>query len=218
MTRWATMSADMVVGLASIVLTTAIAIYAIYDARNQVRKQVRLARDLAYLKIKNDMVWEFIEPTESAHTPEIAKGLHEFGLLAQALNSELTADAIKSAVEKEALKFAEELVGSGRATWKSGIDLGKAQTAIESWRTQTNAERVKKIICETKRSFVKHFLFVLLTGLLFAGNLTGGRPFVVPDSAQAVGYDLFSLLVWVLFFWSLTQLIRKGVALVRGGK
>ena len=84
------------------------------------------------------------------HTPEMAKGLHEFGLLAQALNPELTPDTIKSAVENESLEFAEELVKSGRATWKSELDLERVREAIGSWRTEKNVERVKKITGETK--------------------------------------------------------------------
>lgn len=107
---------------------------------------LKLGRGLAYLKIKNDMVWEFLVPTESAYTPEIAKGLHEFGLLAQALNPGLTPDTIKSVVENEALEFAEELVRSGRATWKSDFDLEKVRKAIGDWRTEKNAERVKKMM------------------------------------------------------------------------
>jgi hypothetical protein len=140
------MNTDVVIAIASTVLTTAVAIYAICDVRNEAKKMVRLGRDLAYLKIKNDLVWEFIEPTEAAYTPEVAKGLHEFGLLAQAVNSELTPDAIKSAVEKEALEFAEELVKSGKAIWKSDFDAQKVRHAIDSWRAEKNIERVKKIM------------------------------------------------------------------------
>ncbi len=140
------MNTDVVVAMAGTVLTTAVAIYAICDVRNKAKKIVRLGRDLAYLKIKNDLVWEFIEPTEAAYTLEIAKGLHEFGLLAQAVNPEATPDTIKSAVEKEALEFAEELVKSGKATWKSGFDAQKVRQAIDSWRAEKNVERVKKIM------------------------------------------------------------------------
>jgi hypothetical protein len=106
--------------------------------------------DLAYLTVKNDLVWEFIDPTESAYTPEIAKGLHKFGLLAQALNPEWTADAIKTAVEKEALEFAEELVNGGRATWKKDFDLEKVHKAIGGWRAEKNVDRAKKIVGEYK--------------------------------------------------------------------
>jgi hypothetical protein len=50
---------------------------------------------------------------------------------------------------------------------------------------------------------------LLLSGLIFAGNINGGTPFVPLNSAQAAGYDLFSLLVWSWFFWSLFVVIRK---------
>lgn len=140
------MSTDVIVALTSTVLTTVIAVYAICDTRKEAKKMIKLGRDLAYLKIKNDMTWAFIDPTESAHSPQIAKGLHEFGLLAQALDPGWTSDAIKSAVENEALEFAEELVRAGRATWKAGLDSERVRMAIEGWRSEKNVERVKKLM------------------------------------------------------------------------
>src|SRR5260370_9179219 len=110
------MNTDVVVAMAGTVLTTAVAIYAICDVRNKAKKIVSLGRDLAYLKIKNDLVWEFIEPTEAAYTLEIAKGLHDFGLLAQAANPAATPATIKPAVQTEALEFAEAPVNSRKPT------------------------------------------------------------------------------------------------------
>jgi len=43
----------------------------------------------------------------------MAKGLHEFGFLARAVNPQWTPDTIKTTVEKEAREVAEELVNSG---------------------------------------------------------------------------------------------------------
>jgi hypothetical protein len=148
------MTADLIVGVLGIVITTAIAVYAIWDVRRETKKTLKIQRDLAYLTVKNDLVWEFIDPTESAYTPEIAKGLHEFGFLAQALNPEWTADAIKTAVEKEALEFAEELVNGGRATWKKDFDLEKVRKAIGDWRGEKNVERAKKIVGESANTLV----------------------------------------------------------------
>jgi hypothetical protein len=148
------MSADLTVGIVGIVITTLIAIYAIYDVRKEAKKTIKIGRDLAYLRVENDIVWEFIDPTESAYTPEIAKGLHEFGLLAQALNPEWTPDIVKTVVEKEALEFAEELVNSGKARWKKDFDLDRVRKALSGWRTEKNVERVKKIMGETKNTLV----------------------------------------------------------------
>src|SRR5271170_272981 len=111
------MSAETVIGIVGIVLTTIIAIYAILDARKLVKQNLKMQRDIAYLRVKNDLVWEFIDPTNVAYSVQIAKGLHEFGILAQALNPEWTDEAIRTAVEQESLRFAEELVNSGKARW-----------------------------------------------------------------------------------------------------
>lgn len=140
------MSTSLVVDLATTVLTTGVAVYAIWDTRKAAKKMIQLRRDLAYLKIKNDMAWEFIDPTEMAHSPQIAKGLHGFGLLAQALNPECTPETIKSAVENEALEFAEELVNAGRAAWKAGLDPERVRQANNGWRTEKNLERVKRMM------------------------------------------------------------------------
>jgi hypothetical protein len=148
------MSADLTVGIVGIVITTVIAIYALNDVRKEAKKIVKIGRDLAYLKVKNEIVWEFIDPTENAYTSEVAKGLHEFGFLAQALNPEWTPDKVKTVVEKEALEFAEELVKCGMARWKKDFDLEKARKAISSWRAEKNVERVKKIMGETRNTFV----------------------------------------------------------------
>lgn len=144
------MGAEMLVGIIGIVLTTAIAIYAILDARNLVKRNLKLERDLVYLRLKNDLVWGFVDSTEEAYSVEIAKGFHDFGLLAQALNPGWTEDDMKTAVEKESLQFAEELVRSGKATWKKDFDLDRVRKAISAWKAEKNVERVKTIMGDTK--------------------------------------------------------------------
>jgi hypothetical protein len=37
---------------------------------------------------------------------------------------------------------------------------------------------------------------VILLGVVCAGNIAGGKPFVIPNSAEAVGEDIFSLALW----------------------
>jgi hypothetical protein len=55
----------------------------------------------------------------------------------------------------------------------------------------------------------KDWTLAILLGFLCAGNIAGGTPFVIPNSAEAVGLDLFSLALWGCFFWSLTPFLRK---------
>jgi hypothetical protein len=140
------MSFETLIGIAGIVLTTAIAIYAILDVRKLMRQNLKMQRDIAYLRVKNDLVWEFIEPTNLAYSVQIAKGLHEFGILAQALNPEWTEEAIRRAAENEALQFAEELVSNGSARWKEDFDLEKVRHEIRSWQAEKSVEKVKTLL------------------------------------------------------------------------
>jgi hypothetical protein len=58
----------------------------------------------------------------------------------------------------------------------------------------------------------KDWALALSLGLLCLGNIYSGKPFVVPNSAEVIGYDVFSLILWCLFLWSLSPFIRKFVA------
>jgi hypothetical protein len=137
------MSVELIVAVFGILLTTAFAIYAINDVRREVKKVIKLGRDLAYLRVKNDVAWEFIDPTDDAFTPKIGLGLNEFGLLAQALNPDWTDEHIKTSVENESLQFAEKLVENNIATWKKDCDAEKVRSVIKSWQAEKNIERVK---------------------------------------------------------------------------
>ena len=53
------------------------------------------------------------------------------------------------------------------------------------------------------------WLSLILSAIVFAGNVNGGKPFVMPASAENVGYDLFSTVVWAWFLWSLISVARK---------
>src|SRR4029077_18316827 len=91
------------IGIVGIVITTAIAIYAILDVRKQVKGLLIVQRGVAYAKIINDMALLFVDPTEKAHSAEIAKGLEEFCLLAQVITPERGVNVHKETVEREAL-------------------------------------------------------------------------------------------------------------------
>ncbi len=134
-----------IIGIAGIVITTAIAIYAILDVRKQVKGLLIVQRGAAYAKIINDMAWLFVDPTEKAHSAEIAKGLEEFCLLAQVVTPEPGVNVHKEIVEREALSLAKELVENGAATWKSELDQDKVKKELHGWQTEKNAARISKI-------------------------------------------------------------------------
>jgi len=140
-----------IIGIAGIVITTAIAIYAILDVRRQVKGLLKVQRGVACAKIINDMAWLFVDPTEKAHSAEIAKGLEEFCLLAQVITPESGVNVHKETVEKEALSLAQELVENGAATWKSELDKEKVKKELHGWQTEKNAARIAKIFGEKKR-------------------------------------------------------------------
>ena len=143
------MSLESLIGILGILLATAISVYAIGDVQNKATRIIQVGRDLAYLRVKNDLVWEFVDPTDSAYSVQIAKGLHEFGFLAQELDSEQTPETVRATVEKNSLEFADELVKNGKATWKKGLNLEKAREQINIWQAEKNLERAKKMLGET---------------------------------------------------------------------
>jgi hypothetical protein len=127
------MDPGSIIGIVGIVITTIIAVYAIIDAREQVNGLISVERKRVFTRTRNDMVWLFVDPTELAHTPEIAKGLEEFNLISAALDPKWTPDLTQSVVNNEALVFAEKLVSEGYATWKPGWDMEKLKQTIHNW-------------------------------------------------------------------------------------
>src|SRR5258708_15850268 len=105
-------------GLLVALVGVAIGVWALLDVRAQVKRLISLERKLIYTRVRNDLVWQFVEPIGSIHSPEIAKGLEEFAVISQALNPEHTADLTKHAVENEALAFSKTLMHSASTHFK----------------------------------------------------------------------------------------------------
>lgn len=127
------MDTGSIIGIVGIVITAVIAVYAMRDVREQVKGLITLERNRAFVKVRNDMVWLFVEPTECAHSVEIAKGLEEFNVTSVALDPKQSAEHTNSVVNNAALVFAEKLVKTGYATWKPGWDMDKVTRAIDGW-------------------------------------------------------------------------------------
>jgi hypothetical protein len=140
------------IGILGILITTAVAVYAILDVRKQVKGLLVVERNLAYAKILNDMSWLFVDPTERAHSAEIAKGLQEFCLLAQVITPKRAMAVHKETVEKEALSVAKDLVENGAARWKSDLDVEKVKEELYKWQTEKNDVRIHRIFGDKKSS------------------------------------------------------------------
>ena len=124
----------------------AIGVWALFDVRAQVKRLISLERKLIYTRVRNDLVWQFVEPIGSIHSPEIAKGLEEFAVISQALNPEHTAERTKHAVENETLIFAKKLVDGGYAKFRPEWDEAKIKQAIQNWQKSINANRMTEIL------------------------------------------------------------------------
>jgi hypothetical protein len=140
------MDTGSIIGIVGIVITTIIAVYAIYDVRGRVRNLITLERKRVYTRIRNDMVWLYVDPTLRAHSVEIAKGLEEFAIVSAALNPEQTPDLTNHAMNNEVLLFAKKLVDEGYANWKQGWDMEKVKKAMHDWQTAINSERLTNIL------------------------------------------------------------------------
>jgi hypothetical protein len=145
------MSTELIVGWVALliaVIGVAVSLWAIWDVRKQVKELITLDRKLLYTRLRNDLVWQFVEPIQSVHPKEIAKGLEEFAVISQALNPAHTAEVTKHAVENETLVFAKKLVDSGYAQFKPEWDEKKIREMIRSWQNSINANRVAEILGE----------------------------------------------------------------------
>lgn len=135
-------SLDHLVAIAAIIVS----VWAVFDVREQVKNLIGLERKRVFTKIRNDMVWLFIDPTNRSHPAEIAKGLEEFSLLSMVLDPKQTPDLTKNAVNNEVLMFADQLVKNGFATWKTGWDVAQVNQTIHDWQTAINHNRVTNIL------------------------------------------------------------------------
>jgi hypothetical protein len=133
--------AALVVGLLGI----AISVLAVMDARDQIRGLIKLERKRVYTRVRNDLVWQFVDATALSHTSEIAKGLEEFTAVSRALYPKQTPEQIVHAVHQDCLKFADRLVKSGFAVWKSDWDMDKVQEELDAWQQAINKNLLASI-------------------------------------------------------------------------
>lgn len=140
----------IILGAGGIIATAGFGVWAINDARNQVRASVRTERNLAWTKVQNELVWLFVDPTDRSHTKEIATGLAVLALLAKELNPEKKPEALKEAAENDALEMAQQLVDGGYATWKPDLDTQKVRQRLSEWDAEKSKARAAQSIANRR--------------------------------------------------------------------
>lgn len=139
--KWRSMNTEAIWGIVGILATAAAGVWAINDARKEVKEQTTLQRNLAWLRIKTDLVFLLINPTEKAYDKEITKGLDEFVHLSRALEPNKNPKALKGAAENDAIEMAEKLVSDGYASWKTGLDAQRVRETLQEWKQQKDTVR-----------------------------------------------------------------------------
>jgi hypothetical protein len=133
--------AALVVGFVGI----AISVLAVLDVRERVKRLIKLERRRVYTRVRNDLVWQFVNVTPLSHTPEIAKGLEEFTAVSRELYPDQTPEQITQAVHQDCLKFADKLVKSGFAVWKPDWDMDKVKHELDAWQQAINKNLLTSI-------------------------------------------------------------------------
>jgi hypothetical protein len=133
--------AGLVVGLAALL----VAVYGIRDVRKQVKFLVTLERNRVFAKAIHTMVWRVVEPTSDAERFQSSSDMHEFTMLARALDPKQTLDSAQDYANKETLALAKDMVGHGLAKWRDDIDENSVIELLKEWQNDKNAAALKKI-------------------------------------------------------------------------
>jgi hypothetical protein len=129
------------------VIALLVSIYAIIDNKAIASRAVFLARDQAFTKIRNNMVWEYIDPTPDAHRMDIANDSEQFGAMAKAAEPGKWTDAIiKEVIDSTSLHYASALVAAGLGKWKPKFSMEAIDKKLHEWQTSQNRERINTLL------------------------------------------------------------------------
>jgi hypothetical protein len=134
--------AGLIVGL----IALGVAIYGIRDVREQVKFLVTLERNRVFAKVIHTMVWRVVERVGDAERFQSSSDMHEFTMLARALDPKQTLDSAQDYANKETLALAKEMVGHGLAKWRDDIDENSVGGILKEWQNDKNAEVLRKIL------------------------------------------------------------------------
>jgi len=126
-------------GLLVALLALGISLWGIRDVREQVRRLVELERNRIFTRLLNDVVWEFVDPTDTRANVTHVKVMHESCMLTQALEPMQTTDSAQTAALNEVLVLARNLVERGLAKWKPGMDVDVVTKTVREWQVLKNS-------------------------------------------------------------------------------
>jgi hypothetical protein len=133
--------AGLVVGL----LALLVAIYGIRDVREQVNFLVTLERNRVFAKVIHTKVWDYVERVGDAELFQSSGDMHEFTMLARALDPKQTLNSAQEYANKDTLALAQDMVRHGLAKWRDEIDENKVIEILKEWQNDKNAAALKKI-------------------------------------------------------------------------
>jgi hypothetical protein len=133
--------AGLIVGL----IALGVVIYGIWDVREQVKFLVTLERNRVFAKVIHTMVWRVVERTVDVERFESSSDMHEFTMLARALDSKQTLNSAQEYANKETLALAKEMVNRGLAKWRDDIDENKVSEILKDRQNDKNAAALRKI-------------------------------------------------------------------------
>src|SRR6267378_133273 len=132
--------AGLFVGLVALI----VAVYGIRDVREQVRFLVTLERNRVFAKVIHTMVWRVVERVGDAERFQSSSDMHEFTMLARALDPKQTLDSAQDYANKEMLALAQDMVSHGLAKWRDDIDENSVSEILKEWQNDKNAAALKK--------------------------------------------------------------------------
>jgi len=131
----------LIVGLAALV----VAFYGIRDVREQVKFLVTLERNRLFAKVIHSMVWRVVDRTSDVERFQTSSDMHEFTMLARALDPKQTLDSAQDYANKETLVLAQDMVSQGLAKWRDDIDENNVNEIVKEWQNDKNAAALRKI-------------------------------------------------------------------------
>jgi hypothetical protein len=133
--------AGLVVGIAALLF----AIYGIRDVREQVRRLIRLERNLIWAKVLREEVWRLVDRTDEVRRAQSSSNVHEFAIIVRELNPKESLDSVQEYANHEIVGLAKEYVAHGLATWREDVDKDKVLEILKEWQNEKNAAKLQEI-------------------------------------------------------------------------
>jgi hypothetical protein len=112
--------------------------------REQVKYLVTLERNRLYARVIHKMTRRFLQPDEQNREAYLSE-MHEFTMLARALDSSQTVESAQEFASKESLASAEEMVRRGLGKWREDVDENRVNEVLKDWQNDKNAAVLRKI-------------------------------------------------------------------------